>query len=129
MAAEGNLYLGFDFSTQQIKAVIIDDALKVIAEEHVNFDQDLKEYRTSHGFHEGENGKVTAPTIMWVKALDLIMERIRIQGVDLSRVAALSGAGQQHGSVYWRTGANTMLKQLLIQLIRFSESRFGERWI
>merc|ERR1712029_877259 len=85
---EGNLYLGFDFSTQQIKAVIIDEALKVIAEEHVNFDQDLKEYRTSHGFHEGHNGKVTAPTIMWVKALDLIMERIRIQGVDLSRVAA-----------------------------------------
>ena len=112
MAAEGNLYLGFDFSTQQIKAVIIDDALKGIAEEHVNFDQDLKEYRTSHGFHEGENGKVTAPTIMWVKALDLIMERIRIQGVDLSRVAALSGAGQQHGSVYWRTGANAMLKQM-----------------
>ena len=109
---EGNLYLGFDFSTQQIKAVIIDEALKVIAEEHVNFDQDLKEYRTSHGFHEGHNGKVTAPTIMWVKALDLIMERIRIQGVDLSRVAALSGAGQQHGSVYWRTGANAMLQQM-----------------
>ena len=38
---EGNLYLGFDFSTQQIKAVIIDEALKVIAEEHVNFDQDV----------------------------------------------------------------------------------------
>ena len=108
--AEESLYLGFDFSTQQIKAVVIDEALKVVAEEHVNFDQDLKEYRTSHGFHEGTNGKVTAPTIMWVKALDLIMERIRIQGVDLSRVVALSGAGQQHGSVYWRN--ETMLQQM-----------------
>ena len=76
------------------------------------FDLDLKEYRTHHGFHEGSNGRVTSPTIMWVKALDLLMERIRIQGVDLSKVAAISGAGQQHGSVFWRTGAGQMLKNL-----------------
>ena len=40
------------------------------------------------------------------------MERIRIQGVDMSKVVALSGAGQQHGSVYWRTGAEEMLKNM-----------------
>lgn len=79
----------------------------------MTFDTDLKEYRTHHGFHEAEDGRrVTAPTIMWVKALDLLMERIRIHGIDLSKVAALSGAGQQHGSVYWRTGAGDMLKSL-----------------
>jgi len=109
---EQKLFLGFDFSTQQIKAIVIDDTLKVIAEEQVHFDNDLKEYRTHYGFHEGRNGKVTAPTIMWVKALDLLMEKIRIQGVDLSHVKALSGAGQQHGSTYWRTGAEDMLKSL-----------------
>jgi xylulokinase len=96
----------------QIKAVIIDDNLKVLNEENVSFDLDLKEYRTHHGFHEGQDGRVTAPTIMWVKALDLLMEKIRIQGVDLSKVVAISGAGQQHGSVYWRTGASKMLKDL-----------------
>ena len=96
----------------QIKAIVIDDTLKVIAEDQVQFDNDLKEYRTHYGFHEGPNGKVTAPTIMWVKALDLLMEKIRIQGVDLSLVKSLSGAGQQHGSVYWRTGAEDMLKGL-----------------
>ena len=84
----------------------------MIAEDNVSFDKDLKEYRTHHGFHEGSNGKVTSPTIMWVKALDLLMERIRIQGIDMSKVVALSGAGQQHGSVYWRTGAEEMLKKL-----------------
>ena len=72
-------YLGLDFSTQQIKGVVIDDDLNVIAEDNVSFDKDLKEYRTHHGFHEGLNGKVTSPTIMWVKGLDLLMERIRIQ--------------------------------------------------
>lgn len=49
---------------------------------------------------------------MWVKALDLLLEKVRIQGIDMSKVAALSGAGQQHGSVYWRTGAEEMLKQM-----------------
>ena len=78
----------------QIKAVIIDENLKVVNTEHVIFDQDLKEYRTQYGVHKGENGRVTAPTIMWVKALDLLMEKIRIQGVDLSKVAAISAAGQ-----------------------------------
>ena len=52
-------YLGFDFSTQQIKGVVIN-------EDNVSFDKDLKEYRTQHGFHEGPKGKVTSPTIMWV---------------------------------------------------------------
>ena len=30
----------------------------------------------------------------------------------MSHVKALSGAGQQHGSTYWRTGAEDMLKSL-----------------
>ena len=33
---------------------------------------------------------------MWVKALDMLMEKLRIAGVDFSRVAAISGAGQVH---------------------------------
>ena len=30
----------------------------------------------------------------------------------MSHVKAVSGAGQQHGSTYWRTGAEDMLKNL-----------------
>ena len=36
----------------------------------------------------------TAPAIMWVKALDMLMDKLRVAGLDFSRVAALSGAGQ-----------------------------------
>ena len=31
---------------------------------------------------------------MWVKALDLLMDRLRITGLDFHDVVALSGAGQ-----------------------------------
>ena len=40
--SEEKYYLGFDFSTQQIKGVVIDEDLKVIAESNVSFDKDLK---------------------------------------------------------------------------------------
>ncbi|KAM4606083.1 xylulose kinase isoform 2-T2 [Polymixia lowei] len=49
---------------------------------------------------------------MWVKALDLLLDKMKRAGFDFSRVKALSGSGQQHGSVYWRTGANQTLRQL-----------------
>jgi len=39
------------------------------------------------------------------------MERLRICGVDFADVKALSGCGQQHGSVFWRAGASTMLAE------------------
>ena len=38
--------------------------------------------------------------LMWVDALDLALAELAKSGVDLSRVRGVSGAGQQHGSVY-----------------------------
>ncbi|XP_070348720.1 xylulose kinase isoform X3 [Equus asinus] len=49
---------------------------------------------------------------MWVKALDIILEKMKTSGFDFSQVLALSGAGQQHGSVYWKTGASQVLTSL-----------------
>ena len=70
----------------------------------VQFDTDLPEFRTHGGVNAGPGpGRVTSPTLMWVKALDLLMDKIKVTGVDLGSVVAISGSGQQHGSVYWRS--------------------------
>lgn len=37
---------------------------------------------------------VTAPTLMWVKGFDLILEKLKLDGVDFLTIAALSGAAQ-----------------------------------
>jgi len=104
-------YIGFDFSTQQVKAVVVNNCLEVIAEEHVNFDKDLPEFRTHGGVHI--NGtRVTAPTVMWVKALDMILDKLRVAGVDFSTVDGISGVGQQHGSVYWKNGVKQVFANL-----------------
>ncbi|XP_012590318.1 PREDICTED: xylulose kinase isoform X4 [Condylura cristata] len=49
---------------------------------------------------------------MWVQALDIILEKMKASGFNFSQVLALSGAGQQHGSVYWKTGASKVLTSL-----------------
>ncbi|PSN58396.1 Xylulose kinase [Blattella germanica] len=106
-------YLGFDFSTQQLKAVVLNNDLQIIKEAIVQFDSDLPEFRTSSGATVHKDGHtVTAPVLMWVKALDLLLDRLKIAGVDLYSVAALSGTAQQHGSVYWASGAREKLRSL-----------------
>lgn len=49
---------------------------------------------------------------MWVEALDLLLNKMKQDKFDFSKVSSLSGAGQQHGSVYWSQGANGSLKNL-----------------
>lgn len=107
------LFLGLDSSTQSLKAVVIADDLSVHSEFAVNFDADLPEFKTQGGVHKGPDGlTVTSPPQLWVAALDLLLERMKAQGFPFARVVAVSGSGQQHGSVYFRTGARALLRGL-----------------
>jgi xylulokinase len=94
--------LGIDASTQSITAVLVDLAEgKVVAESSINFGAALPGYRAPHGYIQGgTDGEVHADPCMWLDGLDLLLETMQADGVDFSRVEAVSGAGQQHGSVY-----------------------------
>ncbi|XP_024612488.1 xylulose kinase isoform X1 [Neophocaena asiaeorientalis asiaeorientalis] len=110
--------LGWDFSTQQVKVVAVDAELNVFYEDSVHFDRDLLEFGTQGGVHVHEDGlTVTSPVLMWVQALDIILEKMKASGFDFSQVLALSGAGQQHGSVYWKAGASQVLASLSPDLL------------
>uniref|UniRef100_A0A8B9HXR2 Xylulose kinase n=1 Tax=Astyanax mexicanus TaxID=7994 RepID=A0A8B9HXR2_ASTMX len=101
------------FNTGTLKVVAIDGNLQVTNQSNVQFDSDLPEFRTQGGVHIHEDRlTVTSPVHMWVKALDLILEKMKNAGFDFSNVKALSGSGQQHGSVYWRKGARQALQHL-----------------
>lgn len=106
-------FLGFDFSTQRLKAIVIGEDYAILHEADVEFDVDLPEFRTAGGVVRGvDRGEVIAPPMLWVKALDMVMDRLVVAGVDFSTVEALSGAGQQHGSVWWSKDAETKLSKL-----------------
>lgn len=44
--------------------------------------------------------------------MDLILDQLKISGLDFATVKAISGSGQQHGSVYWKNGAREKLRNL-----------------
>uniref|UniRef100_A0A1A8IKU5 Xylulose kinase n=1 Tax=Nothobranchius kuhntae TaxID=321403 RepID=A0A1A8IKU5_NOTKU len=111
--SDSPLYLGLDFSTQQLKVVAIDGDLNVVHQNYLQFDSELPEFRTQGGVYlHMDRLTVTSPVLMWVKALDLLLDKMKKEGFDFSRVRALSGSGQQHGSVFWRTGASQTLAHL-----------------
>ncbi len=74
---------------------------EILAEESVNFGKDLSQFGAPAGYIPGgKDGEVHADPLMWLEALDLVLARMVAAGVDFSGVVALSGSGQQHGSVY-----------------------------
>lgn len=110
----GSLFLGFDSSTQSLKATVLDSNLNIVKSEQIHFDSDLPHYKTKDGVYRdpSDNGRIVSPTLLWVEALELVLQRLEKSGLDFGKVAAVSGSGQQHGSVYWKKGGSGILSSL-----------------
>ena len=106
-------FLGIDSSTQSMTGLVIDcDREAIVAEESVLFDEHFGDrYGVENGVLELGPGEVHAPPLMWVEALDLLLDRLR-SSCDLASISAVSGCGQQHGTVYLNATAASALAQL-----------------
>lgn len=98
----GRLFLGLDSSTQSLSAILIDmDEGRVVYDDGINFSAAFPQYGTENGVLRNPDPKtVHAPPLMWLDALDALLGKMKESGVDFSSVLAVSGSGQQHGSVY-----------------------------
>ena len=108
------LFLGLDSSTQSLSAVVIDlDSRTVVYEKSLNFDRALPGYKTQNGVlpHHDLLVKHSSP-LLWADALDQIFAAMQADGVALGEILAISGSGQQHGSVYLNRTASAALKGL-----------------
>ncbi|KAH9604550.1 hypothetical protein KSS87_023022 [Heliosperma pusillum] len=110
---QDSLFLGFDSSTQSLKATVLDSNLHIVATELVNFDSDLPHYKTKDGVYRDAsiNGRIVSPTLMWIEALDKMLQKLSSK-IDFGKVVGVSGSGQQHGSVYWKKGSSVILSSL-----------------
>jgi xylulokinase len=109
----GPLYIGTDLSTQQLKALVVDSTLKKVFEAKFDFDADAKGYDIKKGVMVNEaEGEVFAPVTLWLQALDTVLARLKDAGLDFSRVKGISGAGMQHGSVFWTSEADKIMSGL-----------------
>lgn len=114
-----SLYVGIDCSTQsltlQVLSIGADDDLvahghheaakraeeNIVWQHVINFDRDLPQYGTRHGvLPSADPSVVHAPPKMWADALALGLGALASSGLELSKIAAISGSAQQHGTVY-----------------------------
>ncbi len=93
--------LGIDASTQSVSAIVIDlEDGNIVCNVSINFGEALPHYEAPNGFFSGsEEGEVFSNPRMWLDALDLLLTQLSKE-CDLGKIKCLSGAGQQHGSVY-----------------------------
>jgi len=109
-----DLFLGLDFSTQSLTAILIDFNLsKIVYRNSLNFDKELSHYNTQNGVIILDNENVIhSYPLMWVEALELLFEKMRDAKVSLFEIKAVSGSGQQHGTVYLNSDFVRTLKKL-----------------
>jgi len=108
------LFLGLDSSTQSLSAVVIDlDTGKVVYEHSLNFDKALPQFKTKNGVLPNRDSLVKhSHPLLWVAALDLLFAQMKKDKVALKNILAVSGSGQQHGSVYLNEQIVTALAAL-----------------
>jgi xylulokinase len=108
------LFLGLDSSTQSLSAIVIDyDARCVVYDKSLNFDKALPHYGTRNGTLRSDDPLVVhSPPLMWAEALDALFAQMKQDSVPLGEILAVSGSGQQHGSVYLNDSAAVALAKL-----------------
>lgn len=96
------VFLGLDCSTQSLTGLAIDtERGEIIARGNVNFEKDLPEYASPNGVLPCDDPRrKRSNPLMWCAALDALFAELSGNGLDLGRIAGISGSGQQHGSVY-----------------------------
>ena len=112
-----SVYLGLDLSTQSLTALAIeiaDGVRRVAFEESLDFDSALPQYGTRHGvLPQTDPLTATSSPLMWAEALDKAMAMVaRDSAIALADIRAISGSGQQHGSVYFGAAAAKALASL-----------------
>ena len=112
-------FMGLDLSTQRLKVIVINASHDVVYSDYVDFDDDLgTKFNVKEGCHQHADGVTfTSPTLMWVEALDILLDRMHrhsqsSSSLNMEDIVAVSGSGQQHGSVYFHLGALDILQNL-----------------
>ncbi|GAA5919096.1 hypothetical protein JCM1841_005621 [Sporobolomyces salmonicolor] len=108
------LILSIDAGTTKFRACVLNERLDVVWVEEVVIDDELPEYGTRNGVYT-LGDCITCPSELRLKALDLLLEKLARECPDpalLSRVRAVSGAGQPHTLHYLLPAFTSLLTAL-----------------
>ena len=97
----GQLFAGWDVSTQSTKLLVIDaESQEIVFNEAMNYDEDLPHYNTKGGAIQGlgEGASESDPN-MWIEAMNCLLQQLAESNVNQHDILAMSVSGQQHGLV------------------------------
>ncbi len=95
------LFAGLDVSTQSCKLVVLDwTSQSTIHMDTIVYDRDLPQYHTLNGVIQGvESGISESDPLMWLEAVDLVLDRMKEIPLPQDKIRCISVSGQQHGLV------------------------------
>ena len=124
----------FDVSGEKLPAEIFSKLIetdsyyieRIISEGHVTpegiwYDQETNEFvilMKGYAELEFEEGKIVhSNPLMWVEALDVIFDKLVKEEQPIEKIRAISGSGQQHGTVYLNENQLTSFKAYLLSIL------------
>ncbi len=108
-----NYFLGLDCSTQSLTGLCVDfDLKKIIFRHSINFDKELPHYNTQSGVVFLDGNVIHSFPLMWIEALELLFNKMKDDNVPLDKTKAISGSGQQHGTVALNSDFEKILNEL-----------------
>ena len=126
-----DLFLGLDCSTQSLTALLTDyNSGKIIYRHSISYDKELPHYKTQNGvIILGDNQVIHSYPLMWVESLELLFETMNADDIPVNEIKAISGSGQQHGTVYLNSKFERTLKELDLKqsLVTQLESTFSRQ--
>ena len=85
------MFLGIDCGTQSLKIVAMDT--NRVHHFSLNYDE-LSHYKTRGGVHiHSDQRTITAPTLMFVEALEVLLNKMKMENFPFHKVLAISGSG------------------------------------
>ena len=95
-------YLGIDISTQQCKILAMNDSGQIIANSAINYQTDPRIKDILDTSSKVVTQKASTFKLALIFALEDLMKNFDIFKNGFQDVKAISGCGQQHGSVYFK---------------------------
>ncbi|CCA73240.1 hypothetical protein PIIN_07195 [Serendipita indica DSM 11827] len=103
-------FLGLQLSADALRAAIVDEQLELVGSEHIDFTTEFPEHQNRTGSH-ATNGDASMSSVeLWLKALDMLFERLQ-KNYDLTKIKAISGAALS--SPVWLTADFASILQSL----------------
>jgi len=109
-----DFFLGLDSSTQSLTGIIINfDSGKINHTYNINFDKELPHYNAQNGVIVFDDDRVVhSYPLMWIEALEKLFEKLVNENINIGKIKAIAGSGQQHGTVYLNQAFKEVLHNL-----------------